>query len=248
MRHKALSTGAVALALAAVGLLEPGRTVLAQAARGAPAAFERVRDVMTGRFRDEKLSGDPDHDFATLLIATSEELVFLSKTQLEYGGDRQLREVAQRIQDDQQKQIDALKEWQVRSRQAGYKAQPDQPAPGTGPLDLKGAGAQAAVTAPAAPAQPAEAPRQQAPAASAPPPASSNAPLVSGTVKKVDTATGKVTLDHARIPNIDMDAMTMAYKVRSPALLQGVRAGDKVRFSAEDVDGQTMITRIQPAR
>lgn len=247
MRHKALSTGAVALALAVVGLLEPGRTVLAQAARGAPAAFERVRDVMTGRFRDEKLSGDPDHDFANLLIATSEELVFLSKTQLEYGGDRQLREVAQRIQDDQQKQIDALKEWQVRSRQAGYKAQPDQPAPGTGPLDLKGAGAQAPVPATPTPAPQTEVAKQQAPAAGAPPPAS-NAPLVAGTVKKVDTATGKVTLDHARIPNVDMDAMTMAYKVRSPALLQGVKAGDKVRFSAEDVDGQTVITRIQPAR
>ena len=248
MRHKTLPIGA--LALAAAGLFEPSRAVLAQAARGAPAAFERVRNVMTGRFKDEKLSGDPDHDFASLLIATSEELVFLSKTQLEYGGDRQLREVAQRIQDDQQRQIDDLKQWQVRSRQAGYKAQPDQSPPGTGPLDFKRADAQAAATATApAPAQPAAAPQSQAQAApSAAPKAASNAPLVAGTVKKVDTATGKVTLDHARIPNIDMDAMTMAYKVQSPALLQGVKAGDKVRFSAEDVDGQTLITRIQPAR
>jgi Cu/Ag efflux protein CusF len=243
MRHKALSTGTLALALASLSLFEPGRTVLAQAARGAPAAFERVRDVMATRFRDEKLSGDPDHDFAGLLIATSEELAFLSKTQLEYGGDRQLREIAQRIQDDQQKQIDALKEWQVRSRQAGYRAQPDQPAPGSGPLDVK-------AQAPQAAAQPqAEASKREAQAAPSPTlQASSNAPLVTGTVKKVDPAAGKVTLDHARIPNIDMDAMTMAYKVRSPALLQGVKAGDKVRFSAEDVDGQTLITRIQPSR
>ncbi len=244
MKYKALSTGTLALALASLSLLEPGRAVLAQAARGAPAAFERVRDVMATRFRDEKLSGDPDHDFAGLLIATSEELAFLSKTQLEYGGDRQLREIAQRIQDDQQKQIDALKEWQVRSRQAGYRAQPDQPPPGSGPLDLK-------VQAPQAPAaQPqAEAPKREAQATPTPAPqATSNAPLVAGTVRKVDPASGKVTLDHARIPNIDMDAMTMAYKVRSPALLQGVKAGDKVRFSAEDVDGQTFITRIQPSR
>ena len=239
MRHRTLSTAA-ALTLAAASLFEPGRAVLAQAARGAPAAFERVREVMTGRFKDEKLSGDPDHDFASLLIATSEELVFLSKTQLEYGGDRQLREVAQRIQDDQQRQIDDLKQWQVRSRQAGYKAQPDQSPPGTGPLDLKGADTQAAVTAPA-PAQPAAAPQQQAQAAS-------NAPLVAATVKKVDEGTGKVTLDHARIPNVDMDAMTMAYKVQDPAVLKGVKVGDKVRFQAEEVNGQITVMKIEKAK
>ena len=67
-------------------------------------------------------------------------------------------------------------------------------------------------------------------------------------VKKVDPATAKVTLDHERILNIDMDAMTMAYKVQTPALLNGLKPGDKIRFYAEEVNGQTFITRIQPAR
>ena len=243
MRHRTLSTAA-AVALAAAGLLEPGRAVLAQAARGAPAAFERVREVISGRFKDEKLSGDPDHDFASLLIATSEELVFLSKTQLEYGGDRQLREVAQRIQDDQQRQIDDLKQWQVRSQQAGYKAQPDQSPPGTGPLDIKGQTSQNVAVPPAK-----EELKQQAQAAPNPPPqVSSNAPFVAGTVKKVDDGTGKVTLDHARIPNVDMDAMTMAYKVQDPAVLKSVKVGDKVRFQAEEVNGQITIMKMQRAK
>src|SRR5918993_1909459 len=90
----------------------------AQPAKGAPAAFERVREVTTTRFKDVKLAGDPDKDFATMLTAHHEDLIFLAKTQLEYGGDRQLRQLAQKILDDQQKQISELKEWQGRSRQA----------------------------------------------------------------------------------------------------------------------------------
>ena len=71
---------------------------------------------------------------------------------------------------------------------------------------------------------------------------------VKATVKKVDEAAGKVTLDHERIPKLDMDAMTMAYMVADPAILKGVKAGDRVRFSADRVNGQLAITRIQKTR
>ena len=228
-----------ALVLVTALAFDAGRVTDAQPAQGAPAAFARVREVMAERLKNEKLSGDPDQDFAALLAATEEELVFLSKTQLEYGGDRHLREVAQKIQDDQ-KAIDDIKEWQLRSRLANYKAQPDQSPPGSGPLDTNQGQPPAVATAPAAP-------EKQAAASDTTKPAS-NAPLVSGMVKKIDPATAKVTLDHERIPNMDMDAMIMAYKVQAPALLNGLKPGDKVRFSAEEVNGQTLITRIQPAR
>ena len=209
----------------------------AQPATGAPAAMARVRDVMADRFRTEPLTGDPDRDFAALLAAANEELIFLAKAELEYGGDRHLRDLAQKIENDRQALLDDLKAWQVRSRETDYKAQPDQAPPGSGPLDRRTL--QAAVAVKSAAAAPAHAPQ---------PPPASDAPLVSGTVKKVDPAAGKVTLDHERIPNIDMEAMTMAYKVRSPAVLATLKPGDKVRFSAEMVGGQTLVTRIQPAR
>src|SRR5215207_11032011 len=102
----------------------------AQPAKGAPAAFERVRETMNSRFKDMKLTGDPDKDFAAMLIAQHEDLIFLAKTQLEYGGDRHLRQLAQKLLDEQQKQISDVKEWQVRSRQPD-RAQPDQPPPGS---------------------------------------------------------------------------------------------------------------------
>lgn len=212
------------------------REALAQPAKGAPAAMERVRGVMADRFKDTKLTGDPDQDFAAMLIASYEETLFLAKAQLDYGGDRRLREIAQKIQDEQQARIDAIKEWQVRSREAGYKPQPNQTPSGEGPLDRQ------AKTGPAS-APPASAPDKPP----APPPAS-NAPLVAGTVQKVDEGAGKVTLDHERIPNIDMDAMTMAYKVQDPAMLKGLKSGEKVRFSVDRVNGSVTVTRIQKAK
>ena len=209
----------------------------AQPARGAAGEFERVRDVMSNRFKNTKLTGDPDKDFAELLIASFEESLFLAKAQLNYGGDRELREVAQKIQDEQQERIDALKKWQVRSREPGYRQQPDQSPSGTGPLDRQ---AQAGSARP----EPASPPPQQPSS----PPSTANTPLVSGTVQKIDEAAGKVTLDHERIPNIDMDAMAMAYKVQDPAMLKDLRVGQKVRFSADRVNGSITVTRIQKAK
>ena len=213
------------------------RVALAQPARGAAGEFERVRDVMSNRFKNTKLTGDPDKDFAELLIASFEETLFLAKAQLNYGGDRELREVAQKIQDEQQERIDALKKWQVRSREPGYRQQPDQPPSGTGPLDRQ---AQAGSARP----EPASPPPQQPSS----PPSTANTPLVSGTVQKIDEAAGKVTLDHERIPNIDMDAMTMAYKVQDPTMLKDLKVGQKVRFSADRVDGAIAVTRIQKVK
>jgi len=233
MRRLILST---ALAAALVGPVPEHAG--AQPARGAPAALERARDTMANRFRDTKLTGDPDRDFAEMLIASYEETLFLAKTQLDYGGDRQLREIAQKIQDEQQAKIDALKQWQVRSREAGYKPQPNQTPSGEGPLDRR------AQTAPTQ-SQPASPPTAEKATPPAPP---SNAPLVAGTVKKVDEGAGKVTLDHETIPNIGMDAMTMAYKVQDPALLKGLKPGERVRFSADRVNGSIAVTRIQKAK
>ena len=208
----------------------------AQPAKGAPASFERVREVTNNRFKDMKLVGDPDQDFAGMLLAHYENMVFLAKTQLDFGGDRELRQLAQKILDDQEKQIDQVKQWQVRVRKPGYEAQPNQSPPGSGPLDRQAQATPA--PSPATPAQPA-APAQ---------PATRDTPMVSGTVEKVDAASGRITLDHGPIPNLNMDAMTMVFRAADPAMLKQVKQGDKVRFSADRVNGQITLTKIQKAR
>ena len=226
--------GATALAI----VIPVGLEHLAQAqpAKGAPAAFQRVREVMQNRYRDAKLTGDPDKDFAELLIGSYEDLIYLAKTQLEYGGDRQLRQTAQKISDEQQKHIDEIKQWQVRSREADYKAQPDQPPPGSGPLERRAQGQ----------IKPAE--ERPKPASPMPATTSANLPTVKGTVEAVDVANGKVTLDHGAIPNLNMDGMTMPWRVQDPAVLSTLKQGDKVQFSADRVNGSPMITRITKAK
>ncbi len=72
-----------------------------------------------------------------------------------------------------------------------------------------------------------------------------NLPTVSGTVEKVDAAQGKVTIDHGPIPNLDMDSMTMIFRAQDPALLKDVKAGDKVQFTADRVNGQISVTSIK---
>ncbi|MBM6595377.1 copper-binding protein [Microvirga pudoricolor] len=69
-------------------------------------------------------------------------------------------------------------------------------------------------------------------------------PTVSGTVEKVDTAQSKITIDHGPIPNLNMDAMSMVFRAQDPALLKNVKAGDKVQFTADRVNGQISVTSI----
>ena len=69
-----------------------------------------------------------------------------------------------------------------------------------------------------------------------------------GEVKKVDKTSGKVTLKHGPIANLEMPPMTMVFRVKDPAMLDKVQAGDAVRFKAEKVEGNFTVTDIQPAK
>ncbi len=68
-----------------------------------------------------------------------------------------------------------------------------------------------------------------------------------GEVRKVDKAAGKVTLKHGAIKNLDMEAMTMLFRVKDPAMLDQLKAGDKVRFTADKIGGAPTLTRVEPA-
>lgn len=70
---------------------------------------------------------------------------------------------------------------------------------------------------------------------------------VSGTVKKIDEAQGKLTIDHGPIKNLDMDSMTMVFRAGDPAMLKGLKAGDRIRFDADRVNGQITVTKLQKA-
>jgi Cu(I)/Ag(I) efflux system protein CusF len=73
---------------------------------------------------------------------------------------------------------------------------------------------------------------------------SSNAALTDAEVKKVDAATGMITLKHGEFANIGMAAMTMAYKAKDAAMVKQAHEGDKVKVRVEDVNGTLTIVKL----
>ena len=78
--------------------------------------------------------------------------------------------------------------------------------------------------------------------------AAAAAPQTDGEVRKVDKEQGKLTLRHGPLQNLDMPAMTMVFRVADPKMLEALKEGDKVKFTAEKVNGAFTVTAIQPAR
>jgi len=75
-----------------------------------------------------------------------------------------------------------------------------------------------------------------------------DAALSDGEVRKVDKDAKKITIKHGPLANLDMPPMTMVFQVRDPAMLDKVKAGDKVKFQAEKVGGAFTVTQIEPAK
>ena len=96
-----------------------------------------------------------------------------------------------------------------------------------------------AASLPAAVAQPASAPEASASPAAA---------LADGEVRKVDMEAKKLTLRHGPLANLDMPPMTMVFEVKDPAMLEKVKAGDKVRFTADKINGVFTVTSIEVAK
>lgn len=69
--------------------------------------------------------------------------------------------------------------------------------------------------------------------------------LAEAEVRRIDKAQGKVTLRHGPIPSLEMPPMTMVFRVAEPAMLDQLREGEKIRFDAEQRQGQYVITRIE---
>ena len=53
-----------------------------------------------------------------------------------------------------------------------------------------------------------------------------------GEVRKIEKQDREVTIRHEAIPGF-MEAMTMGYRVDPPSLLEGLKFGDKVRFTID---------------
>lgn len=75
------------------------------------------------------------------------------------------------------------------------------------------------------------------------------AALIDGTVTKVDTSAGKITIRHGPIKKFEMDdGMTMVFAVKDKSLLDKAKSGDKIKFDADRINGQFVVTTIEKAK
>lgn len=74
---------------------------------------------------------------------------------------------------------------------------------------------------------------------------SSKSALTDAEIRKIDPASGMVTLKHGALENVGMPPMTMAFKARDAAMLKQAHEGDKVKVRVENVGGTMTIVTMQ---
>ena len=74
-----------------------------------PAMGQAMQRMQQGM--GEAMSGDPDVDFARMMIPHHQGAIDMARSQLEHGKDPQLRQMAQEIIGAQEREIATLKEW-----------------------------------------------------------------------------------------------------------------------------------------
>lgn len=76
-------------------------------------------------------------------------------------------------------------------------------------------------------------------------PALSQTDMADGEVRRLDLQNAKVTIRHGDIKSLDMPPMTMVFVAKPKSLLNGLKVGDKIQFSATEQNSQYVVTNIQ---
>ena len=66
-----------------------------------------------------------------------------------------------------------------------------------------------------------------------------------GEVTKIDVAQKKLTIKHGELANLDMPAMTMVFVVAEDSMIEEVKVGQKIEFTADRVNGRITVTDIK---
>lgn len=66
-----------------------------------------------------------------------------------------------------------------------------------------------------------------------------------GEVTKIDEKQKKLTIRHEELSNLDMPAMTMVFVVAKDSMIEEVKVGQKIEFTADRVNGRITVTDIK---
>jgi Cu/Ag efflux protein CusF len=65
-----------------------------------------------------------------------------------------------------------------------------------------------------------------------------------GTIKKLDTKAGKVTIIHEALIDLDMPAMTMVFRAEE-VMIAKLAEGKEIEFLADRVNGKLTVTALK---
>ena len=69
-----------------------------------------------------------------------------------------------------------------------------------------------------------------------------------GVVMTIHKQEGQMTISHGPLVNLGMGKMTMTFRVKTPALFEGVKEGTKIRFVAESVNGELTVVALEAVK
>jgi Cu/Ag efflux protein CusF len=72
-----------------------------------------------------------------------------------------------------------------------------------------------------------------------------SAEYTKGMVKKFDEKAGKVTITHEALTNLGMPAMTMVFRVGEGIDAEKLKAGSKIEFIAERINGKLTVAEVK---
>jgi Cu(I)/Ag(I) efflux system protein CusF len=84
-----------------------------------------------------------------------------------------------------------------------------------------------------------------APAVAAQSSTAADLPWAEAEVRRVDRAAGKLSLRHGEIRNLQMPPMTMVFTVQDVSRMEDLKAGDRIRFTADQIQGAYTVIRLE---
>ena len=69
--------------------------------------------------------------------------------------------------------------------------------------------------------------------------------FVRGVVEEITTEPQRLTIAHDAIPNLEMEAMTMVFRIADPAMLDDLAVGQQIEFEAERINGRLTVTTLR---
>jgi len=75
--------------------------------------------------------------------------------------------------------------------------------------------------------------------------AATELPWAEAEIRRVDLAAGKLSLRHGEIKNLEMPPMTMVFTVQDKTSLSDLKVGDRIRFTADQIQGTYTVLQLE---